>query len=141
MFRKLFGVAGLVGASLLISGCASPYLNLPVREGTVVDARYSMRQEFRPSTGGALAGGALGGVAGRQIGKGSGRKVATALGILAGASLGATAGGSTQMVPISLLVVRDNFDGREFRISVDGQWRPGMVMRYSVAQDGQFIVR
>lgn len=124
-----------------LGGCATPYKDLPVRDGTITDSRQSLRKVFKPSAGGAAAGAAVGGVAGNQIGKGNGKKVATALGILAGAAAGATAAGTEEMVPYSQVAFRDDASGEVFRGALDGQWQVGMRVRFSVAPDGKIIIR
>jgi uncharacterized protein YcfJ len=127
---------------MLIAGCASPYKDLPVREGTITDSRQSLRAVFKPSVGGAAAGAAVGGVAANQlVGKGTGKKLATVLGTLGGAAAGAVAGGTQEMVPYSQVAFRDDATGEEFRGAVDGQWQVGMRVRFSVAPDGKIILR
>lgn len=124
-----------------LAGCASPYQNLPVRTGTVTETQQSLRKVFQPSAGGAAAGAAAGGVVGHQIGKGNGRKVATALGVLGGAAVGAAAAGTEKMVPYSIVSFRDNETGQMYEAAIDGPWRPGMAIRYSLTEDGKLVLR
>lgn len=141
MLTKISGsiVAALSAAWLV--GCVSPYQNLPVRTGTVIETQQSLRQEFQPSAGGAAAGAAVGGVAGHQIGKGNGRKVATVVGVLGGAAVGGTVAGTTKMVPYSIVAFRDNETGQMYEVAMDGPWRPGMVIRYSLTGEGKLVLR
>lgn len=132
----LLGVVVMAAA-----GCASRYQDLPVREGTVKQAQHSMQKVFTPSVGGAAGGAAIGGLAANRIGKGSGRKWATAAGILAGGAIGAKAAGEYKMVPYSLIVFQDNHSLSEYRVAVEGHWQPGMLIRYSVDEAGQVILR
>lgn len=74
-------------------------------------------------------------------GKGSGRKVATALGVLGGAAVGAAAAGTEKMVPYSIVSFRDNETGQMFEAAIDGPWRPGMAIRYSLTEDGKLVLR
>ena len=90
---------------------------------------------------GAAAGAAVGGVVGHQIGKGNGRKVATALGVLGGAVVGAGAAGTEKMVPYTLVSFRDNQTGQMYEAAIDGPWRPGMAIRYSITEDGKLVLR
>lgn len=134
--------AVIIGLIILaISGCATRYADLPVREGTVKESQHSMQKVFTPSMGGAAAGAAIGGVAANRIGKGSGRKWATAAGILAGGAIGAKGAGEYKMVPYSLIVFQDNKSLDEHRAAVEGHWQPGMLIRYSVSEDGDLILR
>ena len=132
--------ATLLLAAFMV-GCATPYQSLPVRTGTVTETQQSLRKVFQPSAGGAAAGAAVGGVVGNQIGKGSGRKVATALGVLGGAAVGAAAAGTEKMVPYSIVSFRDNETGQMFEAAIDGPWRPGMAIRYSLTEDGKLVLR
>ncbi len=131
----------IVATAAALTGCASPYKDLPVLMGTIVYSQPSQRKEFTPSLGAAAAGAAVGGVAGNQIGKGNGRKFARIAGILGGAAVGATVGGSTTLVPTSLVTFRDNVSNQHYHGMVDGQWSPGMAIAYSEAPDGTIIVR
>lgn len=134
------GAAGLLLVALL-AGCATSYQHLPVRTGTVVQTQESLRTVFQPSAAGAAAGAAIGGVAGHQIGKGNGRKVATVLGVLGGAAVGGTAAGKTRAVPYSIVAFRDNASGQIYEAAMDGSWRPGMAIRYSITEDGKLVLR
>lgn len=73
MLKKTL-IAGLVAASLSLSGCAS-------RDGPNEQA-------------GMIIGGALGGILGNQVGKGSGRTAAIIVGTLVGAAIGGNVGRS-----------------------------------------------
>ena len=132
--------ATLLLAAFMV-GCASPSQSLPVRTGTVTETQQSLRKVFQPSAGGAAAGAAVGGVVGNQIGKGNGRKVATALGVLGGAVVGAGAAGTEKMVPYTLVSFRDNQTGQMYEAAIDGPWRPGMAIRYSITEDGKLVLR
>lgn len=137
-------IRACVSAMLLaafLAGCASPYQSLPVRTGVVTETQQSLRKVFQPSAGGAAAGAAVGGIVGNQIGKGNGRKVATALGVLGGAVVGAGAAGTEKMVPYTLVSFRDNETGKMYEAAIDGPWRPGMAIRYSITEDGKLVLR
>ncbi len=139
MFSKLQTWC-MVASLALASGCAS-LAELPVRTGTISSASASMRPVFKPGVGGAAAGAAIGGVAGHQVGKGRGKKVATVLGALAGATAGAAMTGTTEMVPTSMVALRDDATGEQFQGTLDGNWQPGMKLRFSVRKDQTIIMR
>ena len=141
MLTKFRACASTLLLPALLAGCASPYQNLPVRTGTVTETQQSLRKAFQPSAAGAAAGAAVGGVVGNRIGKGSGRRVATALGVLGGAAVGAAAAGTEKMVPYSIVSFRDNETGQMFEAAIDGPWRPGMAIRYSLTEDGKLVLR
>lgn len=129
-------------AAILLSGCVTAsHQNLPVRSATVIETQQSLRKVFQSSMGGAAVGAAAGGVVGNQIGKGNGRKAATVLGVLGGAAVGAGVGGSERMVPYTIVSFRDNQTGELYEANLDGQWRPGMGIRYSITQDGKLVLR
>lgn len=131
----------VVLASAFLVGCASPYKDLPIHTATVTETQQSLRKVFQPSAGGAAAGAAVGGLAGNQIGKGKGRKAATVLGLLGGAAVGGAAAGTEKMVPYSIVSFRDNQTGQVYEASLDGQWRPGMAIRYSLTSEGKLVLR
>lgn len=134
-------IATLVSLIFVLAGCASRYQNLPVRTGTVTETQQSLRKVFQPSAGGAAAGAAVGGIAGNQIGKGNGRKLATVLGVVAGAAVGGAAAGTEKMVPYSIVSFRDNITGQMYEAAIDGQWYPGMAIRYSLTDEGKLVLR
>jgi|GEM_PF-5751580 len=128
-------------AAFVLAGCAGfPPLQQPVavHQATIIDAKPTVRANFTPSTGGAVAGAALGGLAGNQIGKGNGKKLATVLGAVAGAATGATVAGTTTNVPATQVAMRDDQTGEVITATFDGQWTLGTKVRYS--KDGNKIV-
>lgn len=141
MLRKFKASTTSLLMAMILTGCATSYDNLPLRTGTVLDTQQSMRKVFQPSAAGAAAGAAAGGVIGNQIGKGSGRKIATALGVLGGAAMGGTMAGTEKMVPYSIVTWRDNETGKIYEAAIDGPWRPGMVLRYSLTETGKLVLR
>lgn len=142
MFNAIRSSAAILLLAAFVSGCATTnYQNLPIRAATVVDSQQSLRKVFTPSAGGAAAGALAGGVVGNQIGKGSGRKVATALGVIGGAAVGGTVAGTEKMVPYSIVYFRDNQSGEVYSANLDGQWQPGMGIRYSITEEGKLVLR
>lgn len=139
--KRLRCIAPMLALIALLAGCASPYQNLPVRTGTVTETQQSLRKVFQPSAGGAAAGAAVGGIAGNRIGKGNGRKLATVLGVVAGAAVGSAAAGTEKMVPYSIVSFRDNATGQMYEAAIDGQWYPGMAIRYSLTEEGKLVLR
>ena len=63
------------------------------------------------------------------------------LGVLGGAAVGAAAAGTEKMVPYSIVSFRDNETGQMFEAAIDGPWRPGMAIRYSLTEDGKLVLR
>lgn len=141
MFQTLHYRVTLAAAALALAGGCATVADLPVRDGTISASQASMRQVFKPGAGGAVAGAAIGGAAGHQVGKGRGKKAATVLGVLAGAAAGAAMTGTKEMVPTSMVVFRDDATGEEFRGILDGNWQPGMKLRFSVKEDHSIVVR
>lgn len=141
MLTKFRSFTSAMLLAVFLAGCATSYQHLPVRTGTVTETQQSLRKVFQPSAGGAAAGAAVGGVVGHQIGKGSGRKIATVLGVLGGAAVGSAAAGSEKMVPYSIVSFRDNETGQMYEAAIDGPWRPGMAIRYSLTEDGKLVLR
>lgn len=133
-------LALVILASAFLAGCASPYKDLPIRRGTVIEAQPSLRMVYHPNANGAAVGALLGGVVGHQIGNGSGRKIATTLGVLSGATVGA-ATGRREMVPFTMLRFRDDTSGEMYDAEIDGAWQPGMAIRYSLTADGMLVLR
>lgn len=132
----------LVLASVFATGCATTsHQSLPVRMGTVIETQQGLRPEYQPSVGGAVVGGVLGGAAGSTIGKGKGRKLATAIGVIGGAAVGASAGASTKLVPFTNVTWRDDRDGQIYDADLNGPWRPGMAIRYSITPEGKLVLR
>ena len=64
-----------------------------------------------------------------------------ALGVLGGAVVGAGAAGTEKMVPYTLVSFRDNQTGQMYEAAIDGPWRPGMAIRYSITEDGKLVLR
>lgn len=124
-----------------LAACAPAPRETAIRSATVTDVQQSIRKEFVPSGGGALLGLAAGGALGNKIGGGNGRKAAAVLGALAGASVGGAMGGEERLVRYSVVTIRDPQSGELLRVPVEGDWKRGMLLRYSVTEDGKFIQR
>jgi hypothetical protein len=118
-----------------ITGCATPYHDLPVHQATVTDARQSLytikkppvvedvRNAFvRPDTGAENR-----------------KMLAGELGILNDTR--AVAAGVDDVVVYSQVAFRDDATQEEFRGALNGQWVTGMKLRYSVTPDNKIVVR
>ncbi|NMM26117.1 MAG: glycine zipper 2TM domain-containing protein [Glaciimonas sp.] len=98
-------VATFVLAAAVLSGCASPYNQMPVSqpyypagaqssqpqysEFGVIDSIQVVQANAGSGVGvGAVAGGVVGGLLGNQVGGGTGRTVATIAGVVGGAMAG-----------------------------------------------------
>lgn len=139
----MYGVLARLAFALLIvvsaSGCATR-VALPVQSGIIVQVQHTYRAVQQPSAGGALVGGVVGGFLGSRVGKGSGKKAATIAGAVLGAAAGAGSGGA-EMKPFSHVIIRDDISGVQYKTMVDGHWGVGMVIHYSVTQEGRFFLR
>ena len=132
---------------MAFSGCAleQPKPDLPIHWGTIADAKPSYRTEMRTSAGATAAGGVAGGVLGHQMGKGDGKKVMTGLGAILGAATANAASQKEVLVPTTAVIITDDESKEAYHLMVDGQWRVGMKVRFSVVQsangDYQVIIR
>lgn len=139
----------LIIAAICLAGCADlqqKQVDLPVRWGTIVEASPSYRAGVKEGSAGAtLAGGAIGGALGHQVGKGNGKKVATGLGVILGAATANAASEKQIMVPTTAVVITDDASNEAYQVMLDGNWRRGMKVRFSVQQgengDYQVIIR
>lgn len=96
--------AAFIMATAILSGCASPYNQMPVSQPYPANTQSSQPQyseygvidsiqmvQGNANTGvglGAVAGGVVGGLLGNQVGGGTGKTVATIAGVVGGAMAG-----------------------------------------------------
>ena len=129
---------------MALSGCAldQPKPDLPIRWGTIADAKPSYRTEVRTNSGATVAGAAAGGVLGHQMGKGNGKKVMTGLGAILGAATANAASQKEVLVPTTAVIITDDESKEAYQLMVDGKWRVGMKVRFSVlrAANGDYQV-
>ena len=119
---------------LAFSGCSTvdSRASLPIHYGAIVDAKMSYKQSTQSNSGNVLVGAGIGGVVGHQMGKGNGKKVMTGVGALLGAALASNSSEKAVMVPATVVMIKDDDTGTLYHIMLDGNWRTGMAIRYSL---------
>jgi outer membrane lipoprotein SlyB len=116
------------------SGCSTvdPRASLPIHYGVIVDAKMSYKPSTQSNSGSVWLGAGVGGVVGHQMGKGNGKKVMTGVGALLGAALASNSTEKSVMVPATVVMIKDDDTGALYHIMLDGNWRTGMAIRYSL---------